>query len=317
MDDDRQFDDGTLFPRGFDASLQIAHGGDVLVPAGVAAGVIDRALAQRRAGLWDGFVAADDIDAGESYARAIEQFGAVADGLTEREWAAPIATYGTVHDLVAHLSAIDIYTGKQVGLFPDQVIGADHDHIHLGDGLIEQLQSADYHSVLAWWRGNAREIVHAVTIDPELLGAKASWHGAPVDVRSLLVIRTFELWTHADDVRVATGRARAEPDNAQLKLMTNLAAAILPLGLELTGRPHAGRTVRLVLTGRGGGTWRRPLSASGSVTAHDDVLLVADAIAFCRLAANRCTPVELDAYVEGDAGIAEDILQGMAALAVD
>ena len=222
-----------------------------------------------------------------------------------------------MHDLVAHLLAIDIYTGKQVGLFPDHVIGADHDHIHLGDRLIEQLQSADYHSVLASWRGNASEIVHAVTIEPELLGAEASWHGAPVDVRSLLVIRTFELWTHADDVRVATGRARAEPDNAQLKLMTNLAAAILPLGLELTGRPHAGRTARLVLTGRGGGTWRCPLSASGSVTAHDDVLLVADAIAFCRLAANRCTPAELDAYVEGDAGIAYDILQGMAALAAD
>ena len=85
MDDDLQFDDGALFPRGFDALLQIAHRSDVLVPAGVAAGVVDRALAQRRAGLWDGFVAADDIDAGESYARAIEQFDAVADGLTERE----------------------------------------------------------------------------------------------------------------------------------------------------------------------------------------------------------------------------------------
>ena len=131
------------------------------------------------------------------------------------------------------------------------------------------------------------------------------------------MIRTFELWTHADDVRVATGRARDEPDNGQLKLMTNLAAQLLPLGVELTGRPHAGHTVRLVLTGRGGGTWRCPLAAASSVTASDDVVLVADAIGFCRLAANRCTLTELDAYVEGDELIAADILRGMAALAAD
>jgi uncharacterized protein (TIGR03083 family) len=181
----------------------------------------------------------------------------------------------------------------------------------------EQLHAADPASLLASWRDHARQIVDALEREPQLIRQAASWHGAPVDVHALLVIRTFELWTHADDIRVAIGRARDEPDNGQLKLMTNLAAQLLPMGVELTGRPHAGRTVRLVLTGRGGGTWRCPLAAAGSLTDTDDVVLVADAIGFCRLAANRCTLTELDAYIEGDEVIAADILHGMTALAAD
>jgi uncharacterized protein (TIGR03083 family) len=317
MDEDRQFDEQGLVPREFDTLLQIAHRSEAPVPAGVAAAAFDRAFAQRRAGEWDGFVADDEIDAGESYARAVEQFDSVARSLTDREWAASVATYGTAHDLVAHLLAIEIYTGKQMGLFDAATIGPDHDHVHLGDGVLEQFRTIAHQSLLESWRDHARQILDAVLVDPLLLDAAASWHGAPIDVRSLLVIRTFELWTHADDVRVATGRPRDEPDNAQLKLMTNLAAEILPLGLELTGRAQADRTVRLVLTGRGGGTWRCPLAATSAVTAHDDVVLVADAVEFCRLAANRCTPDALDAYVEGDETLASDILRGMAALAAD
>ena len=316
MDEDRELDERSV-PRDFDALLQIARRAEVPVPAGVAATALDRAFAQRQAGLWDGFLASDEIDAGESYSRALDQFDAVARGLTDREWLRPVATYGSVHNLVAHLLAIEIYTGKQLGLFDDEHLGDDRDHVHLGDAVVHRLRSTDHASVLASWHDHARQIVDAVTVQPQLLALPGSWHGAPIDVHSLLIIRTFELWTHADDVRVATGRARGEPDNAQLKLMTTLAAEILPLGLELTGRAHPGRTVRLVLTGRGGGTWRCPLSLATAATPIDDVVIVADAVGFCRLAANRCTPDELDAYVEGDQAAASDILQGMTALAAD
>jgi uncharacterized protein (TIGR03083 family) len=246
----------------------------------------------------------------------VHQFEAIATALTEGEWRAPIATYGTVHDLVAHLAAIEAYTGQQMGLFAGDVGGAPHDHIRLSDAWIERLQPAAHTAVLDEWRTRANAIRAAVVAQPQLLDAPGSWHGAPIDVASLLVIRTFELWTHGDDVLVATGRPRHDPDNGQLKLMTNLAAEILPLGLALIGRPHRG-TVRLVLTGRGGGTWRRALEPGDAPGATDDLLVVADAIGFCRLAANRCRPDELDAYIEGDGGVAADILAGMGALAAD
>jgi uncharacterized protein (TIGR03083 family) len=317
MDDDRQHDEASTVPREFDALLQIADRRDLPVTEGLATAALDRAFAQRRAGTWHGFVPDDDIDAGESYARAVRQFEGVLRGLTDREWRAPVATYGTVHDLVAHLLAIEIYTGKQIGLFADDAIDAPHDHVGLSDPWLARMRGADHRFVMTAWRDRTRQIVDALESDEDLLHGAASWHGAPIDVAALLVIRTFELWTHGDDVLVATERARHEPDNGQLKLMTNLAAEILPLGLEIIGRPHAGRTVRLVLTGRGGGTWRCPLAAGDTVTATDDVLVVADAVAFCRLAANRCRPADLDAYVEGDEALAVDLLAGMAALAAD
>jgi uncharacterized protein (TIGR03083 family) len=317
MDTDREPHDEALVSRDFDALLHIAVRGEVPVPAGLASAAFERAFARRQAGVWDGFVADDDIRADESYARALAQFDVLARALTAREWQAPVATYGTVHDLVAHLLAIEIYTGKQVGLFDAEELGDDNDHVHLGDELIRQWQASDDASLLARWRDYGQEIVHTLAARPHLLSAAASWHGAPIDVQSLLIIRTFELWMHADDVRAATGRPRREPDNGQLKLMTNLAAHILPLGLELIGRAHPGRSVRLVLTGRGGGTWRCPLGLASPVTADDDVVLVADAIDFCRLAGNRCTPSDLEVYVEGDEALASDILQGMTALAAD
>jgi uncharacterized protein (TIGR03083 family) len=316
MDDDRQTDVETSVPRDLDALLQIADRRESTVPAGLASVAFDRAFAARRAGSWYGFGPDDDIDGGESYGRAVHQFETIANGLSEREWRAAVPTYGTVHDLVAHLAAIEAYTGQQIGLFADDIVGAPHDHIRLSDAWIERLRSTDHATVLDEWRRRAHAIRDAVVAQPQLLDAPGSWHGAPIDVASLLVIRTFELWTHGDDVLMAAERPRYEPDNGQLKLMTNLAAEILPLGLALIGRPHRG-TVRLVLTGRGGGTWRRPLEPGAALGVTDDLLVVADAVGFCRLAANRCRPDELDAYIEGDDVVAADILAGMGALAAD
>ena len=42
-----------------------------------------------------------------------------------------------------------------------------------------------------------------------------------------------------------------------------------------------------------------------------------DTVGFCRLAANRVTPAELDLHVTGDPGHATGILAAAAALALD
>src|SRR6266550_4576622 len=63
MDDDRELGERSAVPRDLDTLLQIVRRSEVTVPAGVATAAFDRAFAQRRAGLWDGFVAGDDIDA--------------------------------------------------------------------------------------------------------------------------------------------------------------------------------------------------------------------------------------------------------------
>jgi len=48
-----------------------------------------------------------------------------------------------------------------------------------------------------------------------------------------------------------------------------------------------------------------------------EVAIVADAVGFCRLVADRITPADLGAQVSGAAGAADVVLAGAAALALD
>ena len=136
----------------------------------------------------------------------------------------------------------------------------------------------------------------------------------PFRVGTLMVLRAFEVWTHNDDIRRALGRPLDAPDGARLALMSDLAVNALPLGLLMTGRPGAKRTARIVLTGPGGGSWSQSL-AIGEPAGPPDVLVVADVVDFCRLAARRIPADDLVCHVEGDRQLAADVLAGVAVFA--
>jgi hypothetical protein len=138
-------------------------------------------------------------------------------------------------------------------------------------------------------------------------------HGMRLPLSALLVVRAFELWTHDNDIRQATGLPAAVPDAPTLRLMTGLAARLLPYGAARAGLRERTR-VHLVLTGPGGGTWD---VAIGDVGQPTSVGIVTGAVGFCRLAANRATPGELDLHITGDAGRAAGILAAASALALD
>ena len=91
---------------------------------------------------------------------------------------------------------------------------------------------------------------------------------------------------------------------------------MLPAGIARAGRARAGATVRLVLTGAGGGTW--DLSLDGSpVSRRADCRIVVDAAAFCRVVGDRDDAVTSGAIVSGDPDVATGVLLGAAALALD
>jgi hypothetical protein len=69
-----------------------------------------------------------------------------------------------------------------------------------------------------------------------------------------------------------------------------------------------------VLTGRGGGVWNQPLQL-GSEPGEPSVTIVADALDFCRLAAQRIEPTDLDAEVEGPMELAVTVLRGASVFA--
>jgi hypothetical protein len=73
-------------------------------------------------------------------------------------------------------------------------------------------------------------------------------------------------------------------------------------------------TARIVLTGRGGGVWNQPLQVGGEPV-EPSVTIVADAIEFCRLAAQRIAPTDLAADIDGPTDLAIKVLRGASVFA--
>jgi uncharacterized protein (TIGR03083 family) len=145
-------------------------------------------------------------------------------------------------------------------------------------------------------------------------------HGLRMPIGPLLVVRTFELWTHEEDIRRATARPLQAPDAASLGLMTALAVSLLPAGMARADRSGRGRSARIVLTGPGGGTWQTGLGTPSDGPQPEgpvDVRIVVDAVDFCRLVANRIDPAALASVVTGDGALAQDLFAGASSLALD
>jgi hypothetical protein len=153
-------------------------------------------------------------------------------------------------------------------------------------------------------------------------GQQVAVHGMRLSRGELLVVRAFELWTHENDIRAAVGRPARVPDAATLRSMTDLAVAWLPLGV-LRAAPEAGRLdVHLVLTGPGGGTWDLAVGGRGPRPDRETpgvpgVLVVAEAVDFCRLVADRARPDDVVRQVDGHVEDAAVVLAGARALALD
>jgi uncharacterized protein (TIGR03083 family) len=242
------------------------------------------------------------------------QVAAMADllaGLDEDGWERPTVTGWTVRQLLAHLAVVEDYTASLLGVGEfTPPPGTEHDHVAMTEPFVAPLAALPPGELLARWRARAdATVAHLAGLPPAGLEARVSFHGLDVAVRSLALVRTFEVWTHADDVRRAVGCPVADPPPPVLALMTAVAVGALPLGMAMAGRPAGGRTARVVLTGPGGGTWVQPLGV-GEQPGEPDVVVVADAVDFCRLAAKRLDPEDVRHQVTGDADLAADVLVG-------
>jgi hypothetical protein len=151
------------------------------------------------------------------------------------------------------------------------------------------------------------------TLGPRLR-ERVQFHGFDFSIRSLTIARTFEVWTHTEDICKAIGRPVLELDTARLRLMTEAAVGALPIGMLLTGGEPRGRSVRIVLEGDGGGTWVQALEF-GAEAGEPELTLVTDAVDFCRVAAKRMSAAELEYAAIGDADLAADVLTAAAVFA--
>jgi uncharacterized protein (TIGR03083 family) len=278
------------------------------LPAGLRDRVLTAAQQARPAG--HALPEVPAISPAEAFGRAADAFHGLLCALAEADWRRPVLRDLDVQGLVGHLTGVEEDMHRCLAGDP-AVAAADH----IASTQAAALRQAGHSpaQTRAQWRAAAGETLRLAAA-PGALAGTAGLHGMELPVGELLVVRAFELWTHENDIRAVAGLAPSVPDPATLRLMTTLVAGLLPHGAELAGVREP-VDVRLVLTGPGGGTWDVPVGERPGEPSR--VAIVADAVAFCRLAGRRLAPSDLGAHVTGDAASAAGILAAAAALALD
>jgi uncharacterized protein (TIGR03083 family) len=249
---------------------------------------------------------APQISPVEAFSRTASALYTVLCFLADDDWRTPVLRGLDVQGLVGHLTGVEEDVHRALAGDPDV---ADAEHVESTKAAALGQAGRRPAQTRADWRRAVDRTLDLVR--PADARARVAVHGLRLPVTALLVVRAFELWTHENDIRQAVGWAPSVPDLSTLRLMTDLAARLLPHAAAELPEPVE---VRLVLTGPGGGTWDVTM---GSAPAAATVAIVADAVGFCRLAANRLTPDDLDVTVTGDPARAAAVLAAATTLALD
>jgi len=300
-----------------------------VLPAGLRERVLAASLRARDAGR--PVPDAPQISPAEAFSRAASAFYAVLCFLDDEGWRTPVLRGLDVQGLVGHLIGVEEDVHR--ALAGDPAV-ADAEHVESTQATaLDQAARRPAQTRTDWRRAVDRTLDLVRATDAR---ARVAVHGLRMPVGALLVVRAFELWTHENDIRQAVGWASSVPDPSTLRLMTDLAARLLPHAGAVLPEPV---DVRLVLTGPGGGTWdvtmggpslaappsespaapsgESPAAPPGPSPAAASVAIVTDVVGFCRLAANRATPADLDVDVTGDPARAAAVLAAATTLALD
>jgi uncharacterized protein (TIGR03083 family) len=277
------------------------------VPAGLRERVLSASLRARAAGRAE--PAPPEISPIEAFARTADAFHVTLGLLSGGQWETPALRGLDVQGLVGHLTGVEEDVHRCLTGDPEVAVAS---HIASTQPAADRQAGRPPALTRAEWRRAADHTIELVrTAD---LGAEVAVHGLRVPLGLLLIIRSFELWVHENDIREVVGLPPSAPDASTLSVMTNSAASLLPQ-VAIRAGLHDSVRVHLVLTGPGGGTWDIEVGQSPSAPAA--VTIVADAVGFCRLAANRVTPADLDPYVTGDQDSAAAVLAVASTLALD
>jgi hypothetical protein len=88
--------------------------------------------------------------------------------------------------------------------------------------------------------------------------------------------------------------------------------------MMFSGLDASGRSVRVTMTGPGGGTWHVPLDVAHPATRDADAPaeaeITCDVVELCFLFGGRGTPAGIPAGISGDAALARDVLTAAPAL---
>lgn len=279
------------------------------VPAGLRARVLDASRQVRPAGETVPHI--PQISPVEAFSRAADALYLTLRALPAQDWRRPAIRGLDVQGLVGHLTGVEHDLRRAMAGDPavDQA-----DHVESTQGAADrQAGRTPAQTLQEWRRAIRRTLTEAGAVAD--VGVIIAMHGVQLPLHAFLIGRAFELWTHENDIRVATGLRATVPEPAALALMTRLATGLLPFAATASGHCQRAR-LHLVLTGPGGGTWDIAVGDQGPPEPAG-VSIVADAVRFCRLVANRAAPAGIGAHITGDHAAAAGILAAAATLAFD
>jgi uncharacterized protein (TIGR03083 family) len=244
-------------------------------------------------------------------------YGAITDRFEAeaRSFAGPdldTRTYNglTVRELVAHLDAIDgTFSEELRSPTPNRPFIDANTVVEITDRALEAAVTLPFDVVIDHWDATRRDLLDAAANAP----GERTVMG--YGVNDALVIRAFEAWVHLDDLRRAAGRAAYVPAAPVLRSMADLSMRVVPYALAVTGRSHPGESAEVVLTGRGGGSWRVPLAPGEHPSGDPDVTLTVDILDWCHRFSDRIDADRVPVTIEGDETAAIDVLVAAPAFA--
>jgi uncharacterized protein (TIGR03083 family) len=251
------------------------------------------------------------ISGAEVFRRTVERLDGLLGSLGGDDWSRPTIRDLDVQRLVGHLIGVETSFVRAVTSGVDD-LGTDGHVTGTTDAVRQQADRATTETHREWFEATTATIAAVAAIDPSTV---VRFYGVELPLDAMLVVRAFEMWTHDEDVRRATGRPLPELDPERLHRMVSLVTVLLPAGMARASRSSAG-ALRLVLTGPGGGTW--DVNVDGSQEIHERTArVIVDAGQFCRVVGNRADLANSGAIVVGDHDLAADLFVGASALALD
>ncbi|RBQ19601.1 hypothetical protein DP939_12695 [Spongiactinospora rosea] len=247
----------------------------------------------------------------EPYAGRVAAMDALLGSVRPADWDTVVVEGWNVQELVAHLTAKHGLLAAAVGA----PVGGPPITAHDADGRTAEVQEYE--------RGRPPELTRAEwrAQADALCGRLAAFEAADVvdlggfalPVADHVLALMMETWVHTDDAAKAIGLPLPLPLPAHIRPAADLCVRLLPLTMLVSGRDGSGRAAHVTLTGEGGGEWDIALGLDEPVSATQ-VRITCDVVEFCFLLGGRTRPEEFAVEIEGDRGLAREILLSAPAL---
>jgi uncharacterized protein (TIGR03083 family) len=288
------------------------------LPPGLASRVLGAAGTTGRPPMHPGWTAnTGELSSHAAFITTAAGLGELLGGLGDADWTKPTAVEGgvAVRDLVQHLVGVARYFQGQLGRRKAIDAPTPAHHYPVLRAAAGDLDGADGPGLArAWWLEVMQLTGACAELGPD---HPVAYHDLAGTVQGMLVMRTFELWTHDDDIRRAVGLPLNLLDDARLSMMSTALLGVLPYGMARAGTTQPGRTVRFDLTGPGGGTSLTASLSPESAAGEPDLVVRTSTLDLCRVASNRLAFDDLDVTIEGDRSLLRPVLVGATAFAMD